>query len=110
MTRGNQEIGRRRSCTCKFPRIIGIQIEIGDDVGVAGQEGSLAVEEVDDELFVGRAEPEAGRQVHVVISHAARSILPRAAGKQPAVKLPKQSKRSNTSTAHANQSHTYTRI
>lgn len=59
----------------EFPGIVREEIEVGDDIGVAGQQGSLAVEEMDDKLLVGGIESESGREVDVVvISHGQRWI------------------------------------
>lgn len=52
--------------TVELPGIVGVEIEIGNDVGVARQQSGLAMEEMDDELFVGRVESKAGREVEVV--------------------------------------------
>lgn len=60
--------------TIQVPRVVGVEIEVGDDVGVAGQQRRLAVEEMDDELLVGRVEPETGWHVEVAIPH--RKIEP----------------------------------
>lgn len=53
----------------QVPGVVGIEVEVGDDVGVAGQQRGLAVEEVDHELLVGRVEPETGGHVEAVIPH-----------------------------------------
>lgn len=42
---------------------------------MAGQEGSFAVEELDDELLIGRLKSEARRQVHIVVIIHAPSNL-----------------------------------
>lgn len=55
--------------TIKLPGIIGIEIKIRDDVWMAGQEGGLAVEEMDDELFISRVKSEAGWEIEVMITH-----------------------------------------
>lgn len=36
---------------------------------MAGQEGGLAVEEMDDELFISRVKSEAGWEIEVMITH-----------------------------------------
>lgn len=55
--------------TVQVPGVVGVEVEVGDDIGVAGQQGGLAVEEVDHELLVGRVEPETGGHVEAVIPH-----------------------------------------
>lgn len=46
-----------------------MKIEGGDDVGLAREVGSLVMEEVNNELFIGREEMEAGRKIGRVVSH-----------------------------------------
>ena len=43
--------------TGKVPRIVRVKIKVGDDIRVTRQEGSFPVEEVNDELFIGRKKP-----------------------------------------------------
>lgn len=52
-----------RSTTIEFPWIEEPSIEVGDDVGVAREAWGLAMEEVDDELFISGEEPETGREI-----------------------------------------------
>lgn len=56
--------------TVEIPWVELMEIERGDDVRLAREVGSLAMEEVDDELFIGGEESEAWREVGTVVYHA----------------------------------------
>lgn len=63
--------------TVKVPWIIGEEVEIRDDVRVAGEEGSLSVKEMDDELLIGGVESKPRRQIHIAtirISHLKKKL------------------------------------
>ena len=60
--------------TIEVPWVELMEIESGDDVGLAGEMGGLAVEEVDDKLFVGGKESEAGGEVGTVIFHVSVQV------------------------------------
>lgn len=63
--------------TVELPGIIRIEIEIRDDVRMAGQEGGLALEEMDDQLFISRVKSEAGGEIEAVITHERMNELGR---------------------------------
>ncbi|RWV92160.1 hypothetical protein BHE74_00010307 [Ensete ventricosum] len=53
----------------EVPWITTMEIESGDDVGMEREESGLAVEEMDDELFVGGEEAETRREIRSSFSH-----------------------------------------
>ena len=61
--------------TIEVPWVELMEIESGNDVGLAGEMGGLAVEEVDDELLVGGEESEAWGEVGTVISHDSVQVI-----------------------------------
>lgn len=54
----------------EVPWIIGIEIKIGNDIGMARQEGGLALKEMNHQLFIRRIKPKTRWQVHIpMITH-----------------------------------------